>query len=99
MTHRYTTWTIKFTDGNEFNASTINADGIGLVQVQLSAAFHHMNREDGDKNGMIDTDSIFLINKEATYEYIVFFKLHGDNPQGYNKQMFQQTTNPMKGKR
>ena len=85
MTHRYVTWTLFFTDGNEFRPGDAHENGKTLVETQVAAAFHHMNREDGDKNGRIDSDNIFLINKGGTYEYVVFFKLHGDNPSGYAK--------------
>ena len=99
MTNRYTNWTIWFTDGNEYRPGDTTVDQIGLVEVQVRSAFFYMNVEDGDKNGRINSDNIFLLNKEGTYEYVVFFKLHGDDPQGYAKQMFFEQRSPMKGKR
>ena len=52
-----------------------------------------LNTEFANENGFLDSESIFLLNKERTYNYILFFKLKGENVHFYDKSMFDMKNN------
>ena len=87
---RYNQWLLKFVDNQERNTARTDDDGKTEVERLLSSIFYQINSNQGNENGFMSRDKIYLVREAENYKYIFYFKLTGNRKAGYCKQMFNQ---------
>ena len=67
--------------------------------MQLGGIFDEINLSHGSRDGKLDLGRLYLLNKEETYEYVIYFELYGENPRGYTKLIFNDCKKVMIGRK
>lgn len=88
MSKRYFFWFSHFRDKNQNDIWNTNNDGKTRVEELLSSIIYQINSEIGNVSGRVDNENIWLLRQGSEYEYITYFKVTGENVNGYSKEMF-----------
>ena len=89
---------IKFIDTRERSTVPVNIGDRIEVEEDLANMFYQINLEYGDRTGFINTEKPFLLREADNYTYYVYFKLTGENAEGFSHLMFNKNRElPMRG--